>query len=177
MPTYVALLRGINVGGHKKVPMADLKKMMEKMGLKNVKTLLASGNVVFDAIDGDTAKLTKKMEEQFTKTFGFSSSIILRSKGHIDTLLKAAPFKGIKVTPATRLYVTFLSSPQKGTLTLPYQTPDKLFKILSASATEVFSVATVSPEGGTVEAMGILEKAFGKNVTTRNWNTVEKLVK
>lgn len=175
MITYVAFLRGINVGGNKKVPMAVLKKMLEKMGFKNVKTLLASGNAVFDAPDTDAAALGKKIEAQFQKTFGFTSSIILRTAAEIASLIKSDPFKGIAVTSAHRLYVTFLGGPHKSTLKIPYKDPTFDYRILKVTKTELISVLVVGEDRGTVDAMAIVEKEFGKNVTTRNWNTLVKI--
>src|SRR4051812_43614302 len=99
MLRFVALLRGINVGGNKKVPMADLKKMMEKMGYKEVKTLLNSGNVMFDAAEKSPAAIKKAFEAQFEETFGFTSHTIIRPITEIEKLVKQNPFKGIKVTP------------------------------------------------------------------------------
>ncbi len=181
---YVAFLRGINVGGNKKVPMADLKKGLEKAGFKNVKTLLASGNVLLESSEKNTEALVKKIEKVIEDRFGFTSSVIVRTMGEIEKLMKADPFKGIVVTPETRLYVTFLKekptrstgSGRESALKIPYVSPDKSFRILSKSSGEIFSVMTVIPGKGTPEAMNILEKEFGKNITTRNWNTVKKLL-
>lgn len=173
---YAALLRGINVGGNKKVPMAVLKKMVEKMGYKNVKTLLASGNVVFEAAETDADKVRAACEKQFEKTFGFTSSFIIRRISDIAALAKSDPFKGITVTPATRLYVTFLSAKPASKLKIPYVSPEKDFRILKVTAGEVLSVLDLSKGTGTVDAMKIIEQEFGKNVTTRNWNTVLKLL-
>ncbi len=173
---YVALLRGINVGGNKKVPMADLKKMMEKMGYTNVKTLLNSGNVMFDTAEKSMPAIKKAFEAQFEKTFGFSSHTIIRSITEIEKLVKANPFKRIKVTPATRLYVTFLSDKPTSTLKIPYESADKLYRILSVDDSCICSVLIVTDTKNTTDAMKILEKEYGKNVTTRNWNTVEKML-
>src|SRR5690606_41622912 len=98
---------------------------------------------------------------------------------------------GIKVTPSTRLYVTFLSkaggdSPFKGSgvrkeakepLKIPYISPEKDFKILQASNTEICSVLDLSKGGGTIKAMDIIETEYGSNVTTRNWNTIVKMLR
>ncbi len=176
MPRYVALLRGINVGGNKKVPMADLKKMMEKMGYTNVKTLLNSGNAMFDAETTSTSAIKKTFEAQFEKTFGFESRTIIRSIANIEKLIKANPFKDIKVTPATRLYVTFVSDKPTSKLKIPYTSEDKLYRILSVDDSCICSVLTVADTKNTTDAMKILEKEYGKNLTTRNWNTVEKMV-
>lgn len=173
---FASLLLGINVGGNRKVPMADLKVMLEKMGYENVKTLLASGNVLFDA-PGTAASVSKAMEEALEKKFGFSVGVITWKVDDLKKLADTNPFKGIKVTPATRLYVTFLSEKPKSTLKIPYTSDDKSFKILAVKDDVVISVLTVSEGAGTVDAMKILTKEFGKKITTRNWNTVEKLLK
>lgn len=177
MPSYVAFLRGINVGGNKKVPMADWKKMLGKMGYENVKTLLNSGNAVFETDEKSATKIEKEIAAQMEKTFGFPVPTIVRSIKEIETLIDADPFKGIKVTPETRLYITFLSAKPTSKLKIPYASPEKDMKILKVTDGEVISVLIVSEKKGTVDAMAIIEREFGKNVTTRNWNTVVKLVK
>lgn len=175
MIQYVALLRGINVGGNKKVPMADLKKMLEKMGYESVRTLLNSGNAIFEAPKEKPELIGKKIYGQMEKTFGFTCDIIMRSAQEIQNLIKTDPFKNIKVTPDTRLYITFRGTPKKSALQIPYESPEKDYKILKVTGGEIISVLTIGKKGS-VDAMGILEKEYGKNITTRNWNTVLKLV-
>lgn len=173
---YAAFLRGINVGGNKKVPMADLKKALEKAGFAHVKTLLNSGNVLLDS-SLDPRKIGKEIEAVIQKAFGFPSSVIIRSVEDLLKLQASQPFKGIPVTKDTRLYVTFLSGKPESGLKIPYVSPDGSFRILSVSETEICSVLTLMPDARTPEAMGILEKEYGKTITTRNWNTLEKMLK
>jgi len=173
MNKYVAFLRGINVGGNKKVPMSDLKIFFESLGFKNIKTLLNSGNVVFEGEKADAETLEKELE----KKFGFQISVILRTVDKIGKLINSKPFDGVKLTPETRLYVTFLKDKPAGKLKIPYESPEKNFKILHVTEGEVLSILTLSLKLGTTEAMGILEKEFGNKITTRNWYTVEKLTK
>ncbi|HEV2109891.1 MAG TPA: DUF1697 domain-containing protein [Gammaproteobacteria bacterium] len=172
--TYIAFLHGINVGG-RTVPMAALKKTFEKMGYGNVRTVLTSGNVSFDNKNG-LAVSPKGIGTALAKAFGFEIEVLLRTRVELEKLVKADPFKGVRMTPETRAYVTFLAGKPKTGLKVPYAAPDFPFKILKVTAGEVLSVVVLSPKGGTTEAMGILEKAFGKNLTTRNWNTVKKLL-
>src|SRR5688572_21397703 len=101
MPRYAAFLRGINVGGNKKVPMAALRKALEKAGFRDTKTLLASGNVVFTTDEIDSAKVKGTFESAFTSEFGFSSYVVVRSADQIEKLMKSAPFRGIRITPDT----------------------------------------------------------------------------
>jgi uncharacterized protein (DUF1697 family) len=175
MIKQVAILRGINVGGHNKVSMDALKKAFESMGFENVKTLLASGNVLFDA--PQTSALVKKIEGKLEKTFGYEIDVLVSTIKELQHLDKDNPFKGIQVTPQTRLYVTFLSEKPKTSLKIPYESSDKNFKIIQVTANKVCSVLTLSPNSKTVDLMDILEKEFGKKITTRNWNTITRLLK
>jgi uncharacterized protein (DUF1697 family) len=235
---FVAFLRGINVGG-RTVKMAELKRAFESLGFRNVRTILASGNVVFDAARGDRASLTREIEETLKKRWGFDIPTALRSAEDLSALAAADPFKGIAVGPQTRFYITFLGEKRDSSLKLPYESPEKDVRIFSASPGELASVLTLSPfrrghtvppslasagplrrghtvpnsasiegpsrrghtvppslasagpfrrghtvpnsasnEGpgrGTPELMALLEKAFGKDITTRNWKTLKKL--
>jgi len=174
---YIAFLRGINVGGHGLMKMADLKKAFEKLGFENVRTLLASGNVVFECEQTDKKALTEELESGLKKAFKKDINVILRSLDDLKKLQSSEPFKGIQVTPSIRLYVTFLSEKAgPRTMTVPQTALQKEFRILHATSLEVFSVLDLSKGKGTPEAMSILEKEFGSNVTTRNWNTVLKVL-
>lgn len=174
MPTCVALLRGINVGGNKVIKMADLAKAFTSLGFANVRTLLASGNVVFEASNAKAAA-SPVIEAKLEQAFGKKIGVIVRSGQEIRAMVASDPFKGIAVTPQTRLYVTFLADKPKNTMKIPYEFPEKDFRILRLGDGALFSVLTLSPTRGTTDAMGILEKEFGKRVTTRNWNTIMKL--
>jgi uncharacterized protein (DUF1697 family) len=176
MIQYVAFLRGINVGGVT-VKMDKLKKVFEAIGFSNVKTLLASGNVLFSAPSASQSALVKKIEAKLDTAFGRAIGVLVRKIEELRRLAEANPFAGIKVTPQTRLYVTFLSEKTTSSLKIPYISSDKNFKIIRATENEVYSVATLSPNSRTVDLMSILEKEFGRKVTTRNWNTIEKVLK
>jgi len=177
MIKYAAFLRGINVGGHKAVKMEELKKAFETLGFKNVKTLLASGNVLFAAPAASESALAKKIERKLETVFGYEIGVLIRKIEGLQRLAEADPFAGIKITPQTRLYVTFLAEKPRSGLKIPYESPDQNFKIIRATGSEVCSVLTLSPNSRTVDLMSILEKEFGRKVTTRNWNTLEKILK
>jgi uncharacterized protein (DUF1697 family) len=172
---YIALLRGINVGGNKKVPMADLKKTFEILGFTNVKTLLNSGNVIFVSKETNVNSLKQQIEQRLEKTFGFVIPVIIRTHKEIQDLVVSDPFMSISATPEARLYITFLSEKSKNNLKLPYESENKDARILQVSNLEICSVVVLSPAKGTLDLMSFIEKEFGKNVTTRNWNTVVKL--
>jgi uncharacterized protein (DUF1697 family) len=175
MTSYVAFLRGINVGGHKNVGMDRLRRAVEASGLHNVETLLASGNLLFETRATDARALTAALERRINRAFGLDVRVVLRRRRELEKLLVANPFKNIKVTPRTRLFVTFLSEKRRTTLKLPYQSPDKSFRILCRIGGAVCSVLTLGPQWSkNLRQMDILEKEFGKNITTRSWSTVQK---
>ena len=173
MAEYVAFLRGINVGGNNKIDMDELRQAFMSWGFAGVKTVLASGNVIFEtqkAKDG----LAQIIEQKISESFGIDVSVILRTVDDIKALAEADPFKNIRVTPQTRLYVTFLADKPKSKTP---ESQDKDFRILHVSDAEVFSVLTLLPDRRTVDLMKILEIEFGKKITTRNWNTVCRILK
>jgi len=175
---YVAFLRGINVSGKTRIKMADLKDTFESMGFKNVRTLLASGNVVFDSEDENEKILTEKIESGLKNVFNRDIAVILRSIDHLKNLQSLKPFEGIEVTPDIRMYVTFFSKKaQPHTITVPYTSPQNAFTILNETSMEVFSTVDISKGKGTPELMNFLEKEYGSNLTTRSWGTVLKLLK
>ncbi len=172
---YVAFLRGINVGGHASIKMADLQAAFAGMGFRDVRTVLASGNVIFTSERSDQKALAREIGSGLKKLLKKDVGVVVRSQYDLEKLQSADPFKGIEVTPSIRLYVTFLSEKtQPRTIGIPYSTPEGEFRILQATCGEVFSVVDLAKGKGTTEAMAIIEKEFGANVTTRNWNTILK---
>ena len=174
MTRYVAFLRGINVGKAKRIEMAELKRTFGGAGFENVTTYIASGNVMFESPEADATALAREIEAILEKAFGFPIGVIVRTAEDIRRMVDSDPFKGIKVTPDTKLYVTFLGDEPKSGLPIPWESPQGDFKILRVSDGAIFSVLNLGTTG-TTGAMKILEKEFGKKVTTRNWNVITKL--
>ena len=170
---FVALLRGINVGGNVLVKMTDLKKELEKTGFTNVKTLLASGNVVFDSSQKDARKNATTIEATLEKKYGRCIRTIVRTINDLVQLDKAQPFRGVEVTKNTRLYVTFLNEKPAKHL----KTSSKFFRVVKTCPFEVCTVLVLTPDRGSLDLMSLLEKHYGADITTRNWNTVQKILK
>lgn len=150
MHAYAVFLRGINVGGNKSVPMAALKKTFGVAGMKNVRTLLNSGNVIFESSEKNPEKLANMLEHAFEKEFGFSSAMQAIPAEDIAAIVKSAPFRSVKVDKDTLLYVTFV----------PGKKP--LFTVVKRGEK-------------TTDMMAEAMKKYGKDITTRNWNTVLKI--
>ena len=175
MAKDIACLRGINVGGNKKLPMAKLRSVFEESGFINVRTVLASGNITFEARKENPSALAKKIAAKLEESFDFAIPVILRNADEIGKIGESNPFKDIEVKKDTRLYLTFLAEEPKSSLRIPYTSPDKSFSILKLDDKMIFSVLDLA-KAGTPDAMTILEKEFGKNITTRNWNTIIKSI-
>ncbi len=113
------------------------------------------------------------IETAIKKRFGFDVHVLLRTEKEIAALVKNDPFKRVKVTPQTRLYITFLSRPPKSKLKAPYNDGDfTLQKITKAHVVSILGPKVKSPD-----VMDFLAKEFGKEITTRNWNTIIKIHK
>ncbi len=173
---YFVFLRGINVGGNKKVPMAELKVLLEKSGYHTIKTLLNSGNIILETNTADDQKLENELENLLSAHFGFTIPVIVRRADEIQTLYDLHPFEGIPITKNTRLYISLLKSDVPENLQLPWVSEDNSYRILRKRGKDIISVLELG-EKNTIDAMKILEQSYGKAITTRNWNTMEKMVK
>ena len=175
MIKYVALLRGINVGGSKLIKMAELTRVFSSLGLANVKTYIQSGNVLFDSPKTDANALTKLIEKGLSTAAGFEVPVVLRTIAELEAIVKLDPFKTAKSDPDTKRYVTFLVEPPTVAPKIPLLSPKKDWEIIHLSPREVFIVA-FPVKGRYGESMSLIEKIFGKSSTTRNWNTVVKIL-
>ena len=170
---YIAFLRGVNVGGVT-VKMTDAKVLFEGLGFKNIITVLASGNILFESEKGTLESLTRKIESGLRKKYKREITVMLRTMDEIRAMERSRPFKGIESKSTTRFYVTFMYEPSRG-VRIPDMDPN--FRILRIKDMDAFSVLEVSDEIGTVDAMTKLSKIFGPKITMRNWNTITKILK
>lgn len=162
------------MGGHHKVPMADLRHEMKELGFKNVKTLLNSGNIIFEGNPNKKATLEKEIAVHLEHVFGFGIPVLIRTEEEIRALVNADPFEDVDLNEDIRLYSTFLKNEPENELTLPWISEDESFRIIDIRGKTVCSVldlsATKTPKG-----MNSLEQLYGQNITTRNWNTINRI--
>ncbi|MFF9132025.1 MULTISPECIES: DUF1697 domain-containing protein [unclassified Streptomyces] len=176
MTTYAALLRGINVGGSKKLPMADLRTLMTGLGLDDVRTYLQSGQAVFSSEHGDEESLAADLTAAIEQRFGFPVGVIVRDHAYLKAIAEACPFPAADLEPK-QLHVTYFSA-QAG--------PERYAEIDPAAyAPEEFRLGDralylYAPDGlgrsKLAEALSRPRVTKGLIATTRNWNTVVKLV-
>lgn len=171
MSNFVAFLRGINVN-RKTVQMKVLTEELEKAGYSNVRTLLASGNVIFESDKSDLVQHEQKIQDVIKQRFGFNVVVQVRNIDEIKQIVEENPFKNQKADKDFHWYVTFLNNPVNE---LPASNSG-FFELLSISHNTVFSILNKT-KGKTTDFMTYMDKQFGKEVTTRNWNTILKVIK
>jgi uncharacterized protein (DUF1697 family) len=172
MTTYVAFLRGVNLG-RRQIRSADLKDEFEKLGFEKVRTLLASGNVIFEASPEDG--LQARIEAALKKRFGFEVGRVLRTQEELRELVRSDPFGGRKEDENTKLYVTLLAEAPEKPLPMPFGVEGD-FEVVKVTDREVCILGFRQPNGRYSEGIEAVWKHFGKKQlwTSRNWNTVVK---
>lgn len=156
--------------------MARVYELFADFGATDIATLLNSGNVVFTKSARDEHDLEHLIEHMMEREFGFTVPTIIRSRDEMQEVIDADSFADIEVTKDIRLYVTLLQKETASPIALPYTSEDSSYRILTATNTAIYSVLDVS-KTGTTDVMNVLEKQWGKDITTRNWNTIEKVWK
>lgn len=173
MEKYVTFLRGINVGAHHRVPMAKLRSELEEMGFKKVTTILNSGNILFES---DHKFSENEIANQLESVFGFPIPTITRKFETIAALYHHNPFENVELSKTIRLYISFLQKEVNIDLSLPWKSDDSSFTLIEKKGKSIFSVLDLSL-GKTPKAMEAIEKHYGKDITTRNWNTISRIMK
>jgi len=175
MTTYIAFLRGINVSGQKIIKMVELKKMFETIGFKNVRTYIQSGNVVFESASANSDTLCKKIETGLQASLGYKVTVTLRTCKDIEDIIKNNPFKAEIKHEDFKLYVTMLAgSPEKAKI--------KELEAINSGSDEFFckdkEIYILCKKGysDTIFSNNFIEKKLGVKATSRNWNTMNKIL-
>ncbi len=155
-----------------------LRRAFEEMAFKNVRPFLTSGNMLFESNITDTNKLENMAEADLPKILDFSRDVFIRSQADLQKLVDANPFTDLKHENAGKTYltVTFFKTPPKNLPKLPYQPAGKSFQLLTEVNGAVCCVVDLTT-GKTPDLMVWLERSYGKQITTRTWNTISRLLK
>ena len=175
MKKYIAILRGINVGGKRKILMADLKKTCAALGFKNVQTYIQSGNVIFDAAEEPANALSQRLEHAVLQDYGFNVPVLIRSVNELKNLYQENPFLNLADADLNALHLTFLSEKPK---------PEALKKINNQDyGPDFFELCEnhvyLKIPGKYHESKlsnAFFEKKLRVTATTRNWKTLTKLI-
>jgi uncharacterized protein (DUF1697 family) len=175
MTRYVALLRGINVGGKNLIKMTELKACFESLGLESVVTYIQSGNILFSADEADQFQLTRRIEGALSKTFNYKSRVVVRSQKEMKNIVARAP-TGFGSDPATYRYnVIFLKEPITATEAMKsVSTKEGVEQAFSGKGVLYFSILISKATQSHISR--IASMPVYQSMTIRNWNTTTKLL-
>lgn len=177
MHTYIAFLRGINVGGHKLIKMQELVRIFSDAGCKNVRTYQQAGNVIFESRSANPQKLAKKIEAALEADLGYRLPIVVRSVHELRQLITLNPFKKFSRSKDIMLLIVFLADDSGPTPILPFVSTTEKVEIFATAHGAAFVVARRKKNGWFGFPNGVVEKAFKVVATTRQWSTVQNVVK
>jgi uncharacterized protein (DUF1697 family) len=174
MKTYIALLRGINVSGQKKIRMADLKEHLEELGWHGIRTYIQSGNIIFQSKDENPGQMASAIRDKLKDKYGFEVPTLVMVPEELKHIIQSNPFMRDPGAAGNRLYVTFLFSPPGIDLASELQVHNKPNEQFVLKDKVVF---LYYPDGYGRAMMNnnAFEKVLKVEATTRNWNTVNKL--
>ena len=174
MPTYIAVLRAINLGSHNKIAMSDLRAMLEKVGCAEPRTVVLSGNVVFKSRLGSADKVEQLLEAASTKHLGVTTDYFVRTASEWHAIIDANPFPQEARTDPGHLVMMCLRDAPSAAQVKALQAAIKGREIVRAKGKQAYFVY---PDGIGRSKLTIkaIEKALGTTGTARNWNTVLKL--
>jgi len=173
--TYLALLRGINVSGQKKMKMAELRACISALGWSDVQTYIQSGNIVFRAGQGGAAELAQQLTAAVEDTFGFEVPAQVKTLKEVERIVAENPFPQVEEEEYNRLLVTFLNNPpsqKRQDLLKEHEDPDGHFEIKRQA------VYLYTPQGYGKSKLtnNFFEAKLKVSATTRNWKTLLKLL-
>ncbi len=175
MAPYVALLRGINVGGNNLIKMTALAACFEKHGFQNVVTYIQSGNVIFEAGASAGSKLTQRLEAMLAATFSYRASVVLLSRKELERVVAGAP-KGFGAEPARyRFDVLFLKPPLGAAAAMKIMPMKEGVDQLSPGRGVIYFSRLIS-KASQSRISKIISMPIYQSMTIRNWNTTTKLV-
>lgn len=175
MTKYVALLRGIGPS-NPNMRNEKLRGVFRDLGFEDVQTVISSGNVLFKTQARNVEEIEAIIEEALPEKLGFTSTTIVWSKAEIESLVDKEPFKGVKDSPESRLNVTFLKNEPTTEIQFPYLAENKGYTVLGIYDRTICSVVDLT-RTKTPDLMRWLEKEFGKDITTRTWKTVGRIIR
>ncbi len=171
---YVSLVRGINVGGHKKVAMADLRALLADLGLAEPGSLLQSGNLVFRAGRRRTAGLESLLEREAERRLGLRAEFFVRTADEWGSVIAANPFREQAESDPAHLVVMFLKDAAQPAAVQALQAAFSGPEAISANGRELY-VSYAAGIGQSRLTSTVIERTLGAHATGRNWNTVLKL--
>ena len=175
MPVIISLLRGINVGGHNKIKMADLRELYESLGLRSTRTILQSGNAVFVTKDQELSAIAATIEDAIQDTFGIEVQVILRRAQEFRAIFEYQPFNEVELDQASKLAIVYLAHLPAADALANLKNSISGPEVIRAHGKELF---ITYPEGMARSKLTnqFIERRLGIAATARNWNTSQKIL-
>jgi uncharacterized protein (DUF1697 family) len=171
---YIALLRGINVGGHV-IKMERLRELFRELEFTNVRTYIQSGNVFFETEQTDIPVLISMIERHLYETLGYEVPAFVRTLAELEQIVALAPFQHLDVTADMRLCVVFTTEPLSSSLSLPLRSPKNDIEIIAVTEHEAFMVwYLINGRPPAMQSYNTL--GLGNRTTTRFYHTVGKIL-
>jgi uncharacterized protein (DUF1697 family) len=175
MTVIISMLRGVNLGPNRRVKMEALRSLYESLRLRDVRTYVQSGNVIFRTEERDIALMTKRLQKAIEKTFGFQCDVILRTTSELRGVIARNPFANRRGIEPSKLLVTFLTSD-------PGEEARKQVRKIKTNPDELWidgrEMYTYFPNGMARPKVSwaAIEKILKISGTGRNWNSITKLL-
>lgn len=175
MTKYVALIRGIGPGDPQKTN-EKLRSVLEALGFSGVRSVISSGNVIFESSESDGRKLEDLIEAAWPELLGFRATTIVKSQSQLQELLDSDPFGGATHGEGSYLLATFFKHPAKLKFKLPYKPVGKPYRLVGYHNDVLFTI-TDNSIVKTSDLMTWIEKQFGKEMTSRTPLTIQRIIK
>lgn len=173
---YIAFMRAVNVAGHARVEMNDVREAFVAARCGKVKTFIQSGNVMFESSPRDVAAILRRVRARLRLALGEEPVILLRTAAEIANIVRSAPFGDVEREPGVKRYVTFLSERPRSHPRFPLASSKEALEAIAMGTREVFVVSRRKPNGFFGIPNTFVEGALGVAATSRNWSTIARIV-
>ncbi len=175
MNTYIAMLRGINVSGQKKIKMADLRAHLAELAFGNIRTYIQSGNIIFEHEETSASYLEDKIKQKILEKYGFEVPVLVKLSADFEHLLSHNPFLKDPAKETKRMYVTFLAEEPQAEGLAKLQTVDYAPEEYILEGKEIYFFSPLG-YGRAKMNNSFFEQKLKVAATTRNWRTINKLL-
>ncbi len=175
MKTYIALLRGINVSGHRKIKMIELREMLEKMNFYEVETYIQSGNVVLKSKESNNDKIAERIKNGIADTFGFDVPVLVKTHDELKSIFDNNPFSETADIENKRIYFALLKETPKPEMIAAFRKEEFIGELFVVADDCVYLNYTIGA-GKAKLSNNLIERKLKVAATSRNYNTMVKLL-
>lgn len=175
MSAHLAFLRAINVAGHGRIAMADLREVFHEAGAREVSTYIQTGNVLFEATRAELPAIRRAVGKGLLDRMGATVPVYYRTRREFARLVQDAPFAGAADGDDVKLYVSLLSRRPRRRPRLPLRVEKEALTLIAVGEREAYLVSGRKPNGFYGFPNELVERELGVEATSRNWNTLQRI--